>query len=315
MTNDELRRLVFEEFSGNLSKIINHEGLVVVSDQQDNVKRLIDQAYACPICYELFDDTSLDQSRSNPLTIEHVPPKSSKGRPAILTCKSCNNRGGHELDHLLKSSLDVLTFTEGNPLAHIDTKVAFENDKAFKTKGSFDKSLNQFRFTYGSRNRHARRQLERIKGKRDPKFKLTFQKANNRRFNIALLRIAHLMAFREFGYAYLFSDGAKKAREQIMDPKSDTFRTLVSSGDMWTAYDGIYKIGEPREFNSYISVFRLNYSNVERIFSVVLHGPHQDDIDYYQSQIGLDKIKVVFGELPSGDYLNTSYLAYYEFLT
>src|SRR5690349_23826815 len=54
------------------------------------------QYYPCPICLECFDREALDARN---LTLEHIPPESIGGKPLCLTCKSCNDRGGHSSDH------------------------------------------------------------------------------------------------------------------------------------------------------------------------------------------------------------------------
>jgi hypothetical protein len=48
--------------------------------------------YVCPLCGEEF---SAADAESGQLTLEDVPPRSVGGRPLCLTCKPCNDRGGH----------------------------------------------------------------------------------------------------------------------------------------------------------------------------------------------------------------------------
>lgn len=53
------------------------------------------KAYCCPLC---GDFKSIDE-----LTLEHVPPKSMRGKEIILTCCACNNSAGTHIDsHIAK---------------------------------------------------------------------------------------------------------------------------------------------------------------------------------------------------------------------
>ena len=78
MNRKDLREQLFREGSRSLGR------LGFSGDQ-----------YACPLCLRLFSEDALE---ARYLTIDHVPPRATGGRLAILTCHECNSESGHELD-------------------------------------------------------------------------------------------------------------------------------------------------------------------------------------------------------------------------
>lgn len=77
------------------------------------------QLYVCPLCRRFFNESHLEQSAKNPLTIEHVPPENSGGKDLILTCKECNNNHGAWFDSHLKKMDEtekIISFCENTEL-------------------------------------------------------------------------------------------------------------------------------------------------------------------------------------------------------
>ena len=314
MKYEDIRREIFDKYSVNFAKICDSEGwrVGIEIDGVFTEKKLA--TYVCPICYGLYNESHLIQDSPNPLTIEDVPPKSLKGKPSLLTCKKCNNEAGYTLDHHLKTGLDVLTFTEGIPSAKIKARIQTEGSNPFHSTVSFDKEKNQIRFRYDRKNPYAKKQFQKLRHSKNPKINFSFTNSPQKRFDIALLRIAHLYLFKKFGYSYLLSNSGQLVREQIVKPKEDILKPLVSSGQQWNQYDGVYTIGEPIDFNSYIAVFQLITSDTPRKFAVVLPGPNGTDIEYYQSLKNIKNIKVIFGDLPELDFINKYYFGYFDLL-
>src|SRR5690348_10203246 len=89
---------LFKLFSQNLDWVKEHPSIRFEPD--------FSKGYICPLCFDVFYEKDLDDSLTNHLTLEDIPPDALGGKPLALTCKKCNSRSGHELDaHLLKNLL------------------------------------------------------------------------------------------------------------------------------------------------------------------------------------------------------------------
>jgi hypothetical protein len=93
------RLRIFNAYVGQL-KILHKNG-------QLDSRYTIDK-YICPLCLDAFSLDDLDQTLPNPLTLEDAPPKSLGGKANTLTCKSCNNTMGKEIDSHLTLRLNEL---------------------------------------------------------------------------------------------------------------------------------------------------------------------------------------------------------------
>lgn len=77
-----IRLRLFEKLSADLSRsVLGKNGVVM-----------------CPLCLTEF---SRDAAENGLLTEEHVIPASAGSREVTLTCKSCNDRLGHQIDQHL----------------------------------------------------------------------------------------------------------------------------------------------------------------------------------------------------------------------
>jgi hypothetical protein len=290
------RKRIFDHYSSNLDGLARNQGWKVGTWHDGKFIERNISCYVCPLCYHIFSENELDQKVNNPLTIEDVPPKSLGGKPILLTCKNCNNKSGYLLDHQINTDLKTQDFIAGFPSSKIDSKIFIQDNNPFKTKVTYNSEKRLFNFILDSNNPYAKHQIENLSRMKEWIFNFTFKRANTRIFNLGLLRIAHLLAFKRFGHAYLFNPGAKLIKEQLEAPSEEIFNPIVSSGYMWKEFSGIYLINKPKDFNSFLVVFVLVSSGSKRYFSVILPGPHQCDIEYYKSAVK-DNFTINFSDI------------------
>jgi hypothetical protein len=172
----------------------------------------------CPLCLSLFAESAIDLEPSE-LTDEHIIPRELGGNinTRTLTCKCCNNVHGSKLDaHLIqmlrsRDSIEGL----GNRSLHGRIKVG---DITVPTDIDWKASVGRMS-TFGLR-RFNPVQHEAMKDQLTSGSVKTINVSLNFDFipgraNIALLRIAYLTMFREFGYSYILSQAASIIREII----------------------------------------------------------------------------------------------------
>lgn len=267
-SNAKKRETIFKIFSQNLEWVKENPAIRFEPDFKNG--------YICPLCFNVFFEKDLDSKLENFLTLEDVPPKSLGGKPQTLTCKECNSKSGHELDaHLLNSLLEI------------DSKALLPNSKS---KALFELSGNKVNGTVEMQNDgsmhinflsqhsnptqakefmkemipprtlynpifHPEKALEN--GYQSPTFSLKFpEKANERRAEKALLRIAYLIAYSTFGSGFYINSGLYKVREQILNPDKDILPKVF-----WIKYEfpkemeGINIITIPKELRCFLIVF------------------------------------------------------------
>jgi hypothetical protein len=290
-----IRKKIFDIFSQNLSLIKSHPEISFKPDFEDG--------YICPLCFDPYFESDLSPKSKNPLTLEDVPPKSLGGNPKILTCRECNSKSGHILDnHLLKRlrEIDSMEFlpnseykttfsinghnTNGMVKVDQDGKVVFD----IQPKWSNPESTKQFmkdvfppRTIYNPLF-HPEKQFEQYSTN-----KFTFKKPSNsdeRRGEVALLRIGYLLAFSILGNAFLINGGLIGVREQILNPDKDILPKVF-----WIKYDfpkelmGINIIKSPKELRCFLAIFNLKTNSKVRQFAIALPGPSTPGIKIYEN--------------------------------
>ena len=200
MNYSERRLQIFNKYSANLKQLSESKTL----KRGGKVFQFKEPCYVCPLCMEIFYGSALNQSVSNPLTLEDVPPKALGGKPVILTCKSCNNNSGRDLDSHLKAKIDLDLFMCGEK--EIPSTLGIKGNNHFKSLMSFNREERRFSFSYSHKNPYAKREIKSLASKwNGSKFEFKIKGPNQRRFQVALVRVAYLLAFEQFGYAYLLS--------------------------------------------------------------------------------------------------------------
>ena len=113
MNVKKARLKLFDVFSGNLKLFLVKNGFTLHQEPSDGSRFIEEDLYICPLCMNGFLRITLDQSMPNPLTIEHVPPENSGGKPMVLLCKKCNSSKGHEKDYIIPKILESEYLSKG----------------------------------------------------------------------------------------------------------------------------------------------------------------------------------------------------------
>jgi hypothetical protein len=295
VNNQTKREKIFRLFSRNLEWVKEHKEVNFVPD--------FTNGYICPICFDTFFEEDLENTAVNPLTLEDVPPVSLGGKPLALTCKSCNSKNGHELDaHLLNILLDV---DSKSFLPNSHSKATFEIS-GNKVNGSFgidEKGTATLRIEPNiSHPDHYKiftskmdeRSITKYNplfypGKliyeewRTPKFKMDLKRVyKQRRAEIALLKIAYLIAFSNFGNGFLINPSLFKIREQILNPDKDILPNVF-----WIKHqfpkemEGLNIVSHPKELHCFLIIFNLITKSKTTQCAIALPGPSQPSVKIY----------------------------------
>lgn len=328
---NELRKILFDLFSQNLEYVKENPSIRFKPDFKNG--------YICPLCFEVFFEKDLDITLENHLTLEDIPPKKLGGHPQALTCKKCNNESGKNLDiHLLNCLLEIdsKSFLINSKTAAtyeingLKMNGSLEIDKEgkanlyFEPKHSNPKDAESFmanlfppKTIYNSLPLFNSEYLSQSKS---PSFNIQPKRSNKdeRRAEIALLRIAYLIAFSTLGNGFLINSGSYKVREQILNPDKS-----ILPKPFWIKYDfpeemeGINIITLPTEARGFLIVFSLKTISKSRRFAIVLPGPSVPGIkvyDYIEQSIckgdGSVSVNFTTEHLPELEYLKKDEYAF-----
>ena len=310
--SNQVKKKIFSLFSQNLEWVKEHP-LISFNPNFTN-------GYICPLCFEVFFEDDLSASKKNHLTLEDIPPKSLGGKPLALTCKNCNSKSGHELDiHLL------------NRLQEIDSHLFLKNSKANATyelngnkiNGIVEIDQNRSVKLHLQTNRsnpiESRKLIKDLfppvitnKVFKTPNFNLELHKrSNENRAEVAVLRIAYLLAYATFGNSFLINSGLFKVREQILNPDKE-----ILQKPYWIIYDfpkeaeGINIIIQPKELRSFLVIFNLVTKSQSRQIAIALPGPSKNGLkiyDYIKNNLcterGGELNRCTLKHIPQKDYL------------
>lgn len=322
----------------NLFKLISQNLDWVKEHPSISFKPDFSNGYICPLCFQVFFEKDLDDTLPNYLTFEDIPPVSLGGKPLALTCKKCNSRSGHELDaHLLKNLLtnDAKLFL---PNSKADTSFELHGNKMngiieVDEKGTVNLNLQKNRSNPNQSQQFMKDMFlprtiyspflypEKIftEQYKTPTFQITFSDTSKeRRVEIALLRIAYLLAFATLGNGVLINSGLYKVREQILNPDKEILpKVFWLNFNFPNECEGINIITLPKELQSFLVIFSLKTASYSRQFAIVLPGPSSPGINVYDflsnelcSGDGTFFYDGMIEHLPSQDYLRNKQLAF-----
>jgi len=291
MNRQTKKRLrLFKTFSQNLEWV--KEG----TNNFTNVE--FTDGYMCPICLKLFPIQNLYERNQNDLTLEDVPPASLGGKPITLTCRDCNSKSGHQLDIDLLERLLELDFGMWLPGSKVDTRFKIgENEMAgsfgiepngtiridLQPKRSHPKQAGKFLGDLITTHKMPLNPFNIDKVLEGTKMSFTQRlTSDEHRAEIALLRIAYLLAFCTFGYGLILNNpGLNLVRQQVLNPEEDILQTpywiKYDFGDEW---NGVNIIKEPKELRCFLVIFDLKTKSKIRKFAIALpgHSPQSKDI-------------------------------------
>lgn len=184
------------------------------------------ELYFCPLCTTAFERADAESGR---LTLEDVPPKSRGGRPLLLTCKSCNDRSGHELDceadirEDQSRFIEALALHQGEYEGRVTVSVA---GKELNADATVSKGKVMLRVVRQINNPSASQEVQsyftQLAAERQgvgEEYRISLpRRFHVRRSKLSDLRAAYLLAFAAFGYRYAFDRRLDPIREQIGNP-------------------------------------------------------------------------------------------------
>ena len=304
MKGEKKREILFDFYSNNFKSVCDSQGWKIGCKNDGVIQDFEKPIYICPICFNFFQKSDLNQEVTNPLTLEDVPPKALGGKPLMLTCKQCNNHSGTTLDSQLKKDFDLSLFFKG--ISETTAKIKFQDENPFKSSISFDSEKNQMNFVFDRKNEYAKKQVEKLAEKWDSsEFNFTVTGSNKRKFSIGLLRIAYLLTFAKFGYSYLLSDGSKIVRSQITAPFDNIIgnKFVLNSDFINKEKQNTFIIKQSPNALFLLVVFELKKSSEKRNYGVVLPGPNKDDVSSYLDSEREGDIQFNLTKIPEFDYL------------
>ncbi len=218
------RQAIFDKYSANLNLLVS-EGLL------PGLTKKYDKTYICPICLKHFSEADLDVNLKNHLTLEDAPPASLGGNANTLTCKSCNNGCGTNIDwHLVERmrEMDREQFLPGTIFE------AWFRKGALKVKGLISvmkDGKHKVKFDIKHNNPQILKQfLEHIDSEKatgDSMLKpiLPESKVDVKKLQLALLKSAYMLVFSKFGYSFILDEAYNRVREQLLNPEIDIYPT------------------------------------------------------------------------------------------
>ena len=324
------REKIFKLFSQNLEWVKEHPSIRFEPD--------FSNGYICPLCFETFFEKDLNPTLDNHLTLEDIPPKSLGGKPMALTCKKCNSTSGHELDiHLLNNLLET---DSKQFLPHSRTKATFElngnkvngflsvDEKGkltidLQTKRSNPDQAKKFKSdlipprTIYNPIFYLDKMFD--SGLKTPTFQMKLNElSNERRAEIALLRVAYLIAYATLGNGFLINGGLFKVREQLLNPDKEILPKVF-----WLKYDfpkemeGVNIITVPKELRCFLIIFSLRTKSSSRQFGIALPGPGEPGIkvyDFITNELckgdGTTFLNIMSEHIPEENYLKDKNYAF-----
>lgn len=209
--------------------------------------------YACPICL-------MGYNTPDAFTLEHVPPKSTGGRPLVLTCATCNNTAGRQLDSHIAAAASAADVAAGR--RPLDTRMTFGGhtitaslqigDAGFDFTAipsrSDPKALDAFfqAFAKAAAEESA-----------DHSVNLSYRDPHDPyRESVAWLRVAYLYAFATLGYNYILQPPLAPIRKQIREPEEKVVPYLVKRVSANPQAGTIYFITAPAQFRAIVVMVR-----------------------------------------------------------
>lgn len=216
--------------------------------------------YVCPSCLVAYNEKALDDRM---LTREDVPPKSVGGRKIVLTCKTCNDRAGHEIDwhaHNESELMGFLTREKADMRAHLRTATGHVPID-FKVNPDGMQMIMVPNATRQSESDAVTTDFSRAAlpdGWQDFTFNIEFPSFSPPRAATSWLRAAYLALFAALGYRFIFRRELDVVRARIANPELPdpaTFRVIQHQA---TPEPMLIRIEEPDAFRSYVMFYGRN---------------------------------------------------------
>jgi hypothetical protein len=309
---DKKRKQLFDLYSQNLIVVKEHPRIKLEPDHDD--------VCVCPICMNFFPREALviSEDYDDYLTLEDVPPIALGGKVRTLTCKKCNNTGGSQLESHLANKLNFEEAMQGLQNTSIDG--VFHPTKDTNLAATINVQGNSGIYIQYHPERsdplHVSQFQTMVSSKDIGQFSLSLLgNYKKNRPEVALLRIAYLLAYSTFGFGFLINFNLQVIRNQIQSPHEKILEHWgVSTMDYRDELLGINIIKEPKELQSFLIVFELKTNNRTTRHGVLLPGPTEPGLSIYKWLSTLpenqknSEVNVI--HIPEDDYLQDRKLAF-----
>jgi HNH endonuclease len=175
--------------------------------------------YGCPLCLRLFPRDQIEH-----LSLDHVPPKSVGGKLEVLTCKSCNETAGAELDSHAFAVERIRRVLAGERYPPVLARFKFGRVTANMELRS-DGALNEILGLPASNPPGVLDEVmaifdAHVRAGTSPsiKFAMPTLRPSLRRAAVSYLRAGYLAAFAAIGYAAIARQSFDPVRQQICEP-------------------------------------------------------------------------------------------------
>ena len=180
----------------------------------------------CPLCMKEF---GRDAAESGLMTEEHVIPESTGNVEVTLTCKPCNDRAGHQIDHhIARKVRHDLAFLGGEPI-----KGRLKWDGGGSPVNMSINKEGDLHLDVTRANPHVTKSfVDRLRahatGERPIQFRLT-NPYHVKKFAAALVKAAYLGLFVDRKYGYALLPSLDPIRRAILEdsPERDRLHEIV----------------------------------------------------------------------------------------
>lgn len=256
------RQTIFDKYVSNRNLLIDN-GLI-------NGERNI---YLCPLCMKPHESIN----EVDPLTLEDAPPKSLGGRANVLTCKSCNNTAGHEIDFHLAERLQELDSASFLPNTETRIKIRI-GEEVLNGTISIDEEGNMSIFHSKKNNHPIKLETNMVGLKPGDKVNLSFLKTRviPDKLEYALLKTAYILAFEKLGNSIIFDNCFNIVRDQLQNPDQRIYpEKFWMKPNYPEEMVGVFFVCN-NGLESLLVLFNLNAGNSIKKFGVTLPCPVND---------------------------------------
>ncbi len=250
------RQVIFDAYKGNLNLLIDHG---FISHERD--------VYVCPICLRSHTDLNSD----DPLTLEDAPPKSLGGTSNTLTCKSCNNTAGYNIDFHLVERLRELDNAKFLPNSETLVKVKIGN-KVLQGKVIVDE-LGSLKMYHALEQNHPGKleaAMQEVKSGDPLDIDFIKRRVIPENLEYALLKTGYILLFRIFGYSLVLDSCYDIVRQQLLNPSNRVYpEGFWFSPNISKDLSGVYFVCD-EGLECMLALFNLNTGRSERMFGVFL---------------------------------------------
>lgn len=281
---------LFEHYRQNLN--------LVRADPRVQLEPERDDMVICPLCFESW--FTVEAIESKLLTLEHVPPRSLKGKPIILTCQECNNTQGSTLDSSLAGYICDIDVLNGQGTGYVDGKLKLDNGDEIRINfRTTEKGWRIVPVPKASREQHMQSVNDSFENGKVEKLNVTLQITNPRRAKLSLLRAAYLLAVAHMGYGFLMNLNLGIIRYQLQHPKEDVFPIqavqMLTKQQMPDNILGTNVIHLSETLKSYFIVFDVQLKgSVPHRVGVHLPGPNSRDYGFFDFLKSIENEKLSF---------------------